>query len=67
MNFYEIMIYFITEALKPAFDGCDISELENELNRLFRSNLFNQGNNNKISNSKCRSNSLYHPGSIRLN
>jgi len=40
-NFYETLIYFCGKVLQQAFDKTDIPKLEEELNRLFRSNAFN--------------------------
>jgi hypothetical protein len=39
--FYETMMIFSAKVLQNAFDKTDISKLEDEINRLFRSNAFN--------------------------
>ena len=39
--FYETMMIFSAKVLQTAFDKSDISKLEEEINRLFRSNAFN--------------------------
>ena len=39
--FYETMMIFSAKVLQTAFDKSDIAKLEEEINRLFRSNAFN--------------------------
>ena len=39
--FYETMMIFSAKVLQTAFDKSDIPKLEEEINRLFRSNAFN--------------------------
>ena len=39
--FYETMMIFSAKVLQTAFDKADIPKLEEEINRLFRSNAFN--------------------------
>jgi hypothetical protein len=39
--FYETMMIFSAKVLQNAFDKSDIPKLEEEINRLFRSNAFN--------------------------
>jgi hypothetical protein len=39
--FYETMMIFAAKVLQPAFDKQDLPKLEEEINRLFRSNAFN--------------------------
>lgn len=39
--FYETMMIFAAKVLQNAFDKSDIPKLEEEINRLFRSNAFN--------------------------
>lgn len=39
--FYETMMIFSAKVLQNAFDKSDIQKLEEEINRLFRSNAFN--------------------------
>ena len=39
--FYETMMIFSAKVLQNAFDKTDIPKLEEEINRLFRSNAFN--------------------------
>lgn len=39
--FYETMMIFSAKVLQNAFDKNDIQKLEEEINRLFRSNAFN--------------------------
>lgn len=39
--FYETMMIFSAKVLQPAFDKQDVPKLEEEINRLFRSNAFN--------------------------
>eukprot|EP00357_Protocruzia_adherens_P033523 CAMPEP_0115013612 /NCGR_PEP_ID=MMETSP0216-20121206/25524_1 /TAXON_ID=223996 /ORGANISM="Protocruzia adherens, Strain Boccale" /LENGTH=341 /DNA_ID=CAMNT_0002383069 /DNA_START=99 /DNA_END=1124 /DNA_ORIENTATION=- len=40
-NFFETVIYFTAKVLQEAFDKSDQGKLQDELNRLFRSNAFN--------------------------
>lgn len=39
--FYETMMIFSAKVLQGAFEKSDIPKLEEEINRLFRSNAFN--------------------------
>lgn len=39
--FYETLMIFSAKVLQNAFDKTDIPKLEEEINRLFRSNAFN--------------------------
>ena len=39
--FYETMMMFSAKVLQTAFDKKDVPKLEEEINRLFRSNAFN--------------------------
>ena len=39
--FYETLMVFSAKVLQTAFDKSDIPKLEEEINRLFRSNAFN--------------------------
>lgn len=39
--FYETMMLFAAKVLQNAFEKSDIPKLEEEINRLFRSNAFN--------------------------
>lgn len=39
--FYETLMIFAAKVLQNAFDKTDIPKLEEEINRLFRSNAFN--------------------------
>jgi hypothetical protein len=40
-NFYETLIIFSAKVLQGAFEKSDVPRLEEEMNRLFRSNAFN--------------------------
>ena len=40
-SFYEGLMLFSAECLRDAFDSSDLMKLEEEINRLFRSNAFN--------------------------
>lgn len=40
-NFYEGLMLFSAKCLRDAFDVTDLMKLEEEVNRLFRSNAFN--------------------------
>ncbi len=39
--FFETMIYFISQILKSVFDSDEHALIEEELNRIFRTNAFN--------------------------
>ena len=40
-NFYDTLILFSAKVLKDAFDPSELMKLEEEINRLYRSNAFN--------------------------
>ena len=40
-NFYDTLMLFSAKVLKDAFDPSDLMKLEEEINRLYRSNAFN--------------------------
>lgn len=46
--FYETMMVFAAKVLQNAFDKADIPKLEEEINRLFRSNAFNISQRNQF-------------------
>ena len=41
INFYETLTIFSARVLKDAFDSSELMKLEEEINRLFRTNAFN--------------------------
>lgn len=41
INFYETLTIFSAKVLKDAFDSSELMKLEEEINRLFRTNAFN--------------------------
>ena len=40
-NFYDTLVIFTSQVLKDAFDPSELMKLEEEINRLYRSNAFN--------------------------
>lgn len=46
--FYETLMIFAAKVLQTAFDKNDIPKLEEEINRLFRSNAFNISQRNQF-------------------
>jgi len=41
INFFETLTIFSAKVLKDAFDSSELMKLEEEINRLFRTNAFN--------------------------